>query len=192
MLEAAMELFCDKGYGATSLSDVVKKSGGSLSTLYDLFGNKAGLFRALVEEQCILLTTTFEAPNFADLPTEEGLTIFARGLLEHTLNPRINAGIRAIAAEAMQFPELGEMFFESGPERGTTIMAAYLKEQERRGRLAIDNPKQAAEDFCTLLCGDARLRNMFGLATGFTPDNTEAKIARSVRLFMKAYSPDPA
>ena len=43
MLDAALELFLERGYGAISLTDVVKRSGGSLATLYELFGGKLGL-----------------------------------------------------------------------------------------------------------------------------------------------------
>ena len=49
MIEAAESLFLEQGYDATSLAAVVKRSGGSLATLYELFGNKQGLLRAIIE-----------------------------------------------------------------------------------------------------------------------------------------------
>ena len=55
MLDAALELFLEKGYGAVSLNEVVRRSGGSLSTLYDLFGGKLGLLKACVAERCSAL-----------------------------------------------------------------------------------------------------------------------------------------
>lgn len=33
----------EQGYDGTSLAEIVRRSGGSLATLYDLFGNKQGL-----------------------------------------------------------------------------------------------------------------------------------------------------
>src|SRR5687768_9552816 len=51
MLDAARALFLEQGYDAVSLSDVVARSGGSLSTLYGLFGNKRGLLKAMMQTQ---------------------------------------------------------------------------------------------------------------------------------------------
>ena len=49
MIEAAESLFLEQGYDTTSLAAIVKRSGGSLATLYELFGNKQGLLRAIIE-----------------------------------------------------------------------------------------------------------------------------------------------
>ncbi|RYD43145.1 MAG: TetR/AcrR family transcriptional regulator, partial [Sphingomonadales bacterium] len=42
ILDAAESLFLEQGYERTSLAEIVKTSGGSLATLYELFGNKQG------------------------------------------------------------------------------------------------------------------------------------------------------
>src|SRR3990167_688492 len=47
ILDAAEALFLEQGYERTSLAEIVKLSGGSLATLYELFGNKQGLLRAI-------------------------------------------------------------------------------------------------------------------------------------------------
>lgn len=188
MLVAALELFTEKGYGATSLSEVVKRSGGSLSTLYDLFGNKAGLFRAIVEHRCSQVTEHLTAPDIMDRPVEEALSSFAYNLVHHTLDDQTVADMRAIVAECGQFPALGEMLFESGPERGQALMAEYLGEQTRRGRIKTENPRQAAEDFCALVCGEARFRALFGLPSGYNQDTIKPRIDHAVRVFLKAYA----
>ena len=40
ILDAAFELFLQHGYENVSLSDIITKSGGSLSSIYKYFGNK--------------------------------------------------------------------------------------------------------------------------------------------------------
>lgn len=47
ILDAAESLFLEQGYDRTSLAEIVKRSGGSLATLYELFGNKQGLLHAI-------------------------------------------------------------------------------------------------------------------------------------------------
>ena len=48
MLKAADQLFRTKGYEATSLREVLERSGGSKATLRKYFGDKPGLFSAVV------------------------------------------------------------------------------------------------------------------------------------------------
>lgn len=48
-IDAGRRLFIGKGFNDTSLADVVADAGGSLATLYKIFGNKAGLLAAVVD-----------------------------------------------------------------------------------------------------------------------------------------------
>jgi len=47
ILDAAEELFIERGYEGTKLAKIVRRSGGSLATLYEIFGNKQGLLHAI-------------------------------------------------------------------------------------------------------------------------------------------------
>jgi AcrR family transcriptional regulator len=49
ILAAAGKLFRDRGYGATSMPLIATESGVVVETVYRAFGNKAGLFRAVME-----------------------------------------------------------------------------------------------------------------------------------------------
>lgn len=49
ILKVSFDIFLQKGYANTSLSDIVAQSGGSLSTIYKHFTNKEGLFKAILE-----------------------------------------------------------------------------------------------------------------------------------------------
>ena len=48
-IQAGLEIFLEKGYEDTSLTDIIEKSGGSLASIYKFFDNKEGLFRAILE-----------------------------------------------------------------------------------------------------------------------------------------------
>jgi len=50
MLDAACEVFLEHGFEGASVADVVRRSGGSLATLYASFGSKEGLFEAIVAQ----------------------------------------------------------------------------------------------------------------------------------------------
>ena len=47
-LKAAEAVFLEYGYEASSMAEIVRRAGGSLSTLYLQFGDKEGLYRAVL------------------------------------------------------------------------------------------------------------------------------------------------
>jgi len=50
ILAISTELFLEKGFSAASTSELVRRVGGSKTTIYAHFGDKAGLFTAVVDE----------------------------------------------------------------------------------------------------------------------------------------------
>lgn len=50
LLAAAVRLFAQKGYAATTVRDILRAAGVTAPVLYYHFGSKEGLFRALAEE----------------------------------------------------------------------------------------------------------------------------------------------
>ena len=61
LLEAALELFVEKGFAATRLEDVASRAGVSKGTLYLYFENKDALFKAVVQEGIIPVIAENEA-----------------------------------------------------------------------------------------------------------------------------------
>ncbi|GIF66597.1 TetR family transcriptional regulator [Asanoa ishikariensis] len=49
MLDAARQLFVERGYGATTLADVAEAAGVAVQTIYFTFGNKRSLFKEMVD-----------------------------------------------------------------------------------------------------------------------------------------------
>jgi AcrR family transcriptional regulator len=53
VLDAAERLMADKGYGAATVSALVKESGVSLSSIYHYFGSKEGVLLAVMERGAV-------------------------------------------------------------------------------------------------------------------------------------------
>src|SRR3954454_21499481 len=47
MLEAARDLFVERGYGATALQEIADRAGVAVQTIYFTFGNKRALLKEL-------------------------------------------------------------------------------------------------------------------------------------------------
>ena len=53
ILAVAATAFAEEGYGATSMSAVASRLGGSKATLYKYFASKTELFAAVMEASCM-------------------------------------------------------------------------------------------------------------------------------------------
>jgi TetR/AcrR family transcriptional repressor of mexJK operon len=188
-LDAAAELFMTKGYGATSLHDVVSRSGGSLATLYEIFGNKSGLFRALVEEKCNAASGMFDDAAIAALPPEQALTRFAYRLHALVTSDEARSAYRLICAEGSQFPEMADAFFKAGPDVGKARVAKYLAEQNRRGQLNVADPELGAHLFCSMICAGQELRIAAGLESQIPPEKVDQHLAMTVETFIRGNAP---
>ena len=72
-LDAAQEVFLEQGFEAANMSEIVRRAGGSLATLYAQFGDKEGIFLAMLETRMKEVTATLEVELQAHTPVEEGL-----------------------------------------------------------------------------------------------------------------------
>lgn len=190
-LAAAGDLFIEKGYGDTSLADVVKRSGGSLATLYDFFGNKAGLFKALIDDRASRITRILNQPEGEEHSVAASLETHGRQVLDLMLEPDVIAVQRLVIAESAQFPELASMYFSAGPAAVFESLKSYLTKQAQQGRLVIDDPALAAEHFGGLVKGMCHVCALFGVPDGLTDAARHQRVTLAVEAFLKLYAPLP-
>lgn len=186
-MDAAKSLFLSKGYAATSLEEIVAISGGSLSTVYQLFGNKQGLWEALVTEVCDQVTAPLQDAMTHEGDTRTVLKEFAVRLDALERSPESAAALRLMLTEGTKFPELARSLFAKGPDDAQQIVTAYLDAEVAAGRLVIDDTALAAEHFGALVLGDTRLRNACGVLPAVSPDEIEHRLNKAVDMFLKVY-----
>jgi AcrR family transcriptional regulator len=189
MLEAAHRLFLERGYGATTLAEVVKSSGGSLATLYDLFEGKEGLFRAVIAGQCVLIAETLEQAEMADLPPAQALRRFAEAIFDIVLSKDSIALLRQIIAEASQFPELGRTLFATGVEVIQSKVDDYLRRQTERGLLDVSEPRMASNIFTEMILQQYRMRLLCGVPVSLTAEEKKVHLDRAMAVFLRAFGP---
>lgn len=189
LLEAARAVFLERGYAAASIDDVVKRTGGSKATVYQYFGNKEGLFGAMVAGQCEAFINEVAFPQKSVAPRsmkELEKTLFELGLraLNVFLQPERLALNRAMIAAAHQFPDLAERFYDAGPRRGIAALGAFLKTQHEAGTLNCPNPELAAIHFMDIVRAYPLLRSLLGLSPNFNDMSVEDFVRDAVRTFL--------
>lgn len=184
--DAAYEALLEKGYAATSMLAIAKRAGASNETLYRWYGDKAGLFRALVESNAQSVAAPLRKALENGAPPLEALTSFSADLLCLLTGARAAALNRAAAAEADRGGDLGQALAAAG--RGSVKPVIRRALADALGvRESHSDAEEASEDFIALLVGDLQIRRVTGALAPLTSDEaalrTDAAIAKLTRLY---------
>jgi len=189
ILDVARDCFLAEGFASTSMSTIAARLGGSKGTLYNYFKSKEELFAAMMQRICgELQATLFDVgPDAGD--AEARLTHFARGFLAHLMTPETIAIQRVVVSESERFPELGRVFYDSGPKIVLGRIGEYLEELMDAGRLRRTDPLVAAQHFKDLAISGIYWPRLWGVASAPTPAEVDAQVTRAVDTFLRAYKP---
>jgi TetR/AcrR family transcriptional repressor of mexJK operon len=189
ILAAAKELFTSQGFGATSMDAIARTANVSKATLYAHFSGKEELFAAIVSHACRAQSRLLSAPGADDLELTEALSEIGRNFLSLILPPQAVAIFRVVIGETARFPDLGRIFFESGPNQMRATLSAFLAKAAERGRLDIAEPMRAAEHLIGMLQTPVHLHVLFGVKDGFTKAEIDKVVKDAVEAFLRAYLP---
>ncbi len=182
-LRAAREVFLEFGYEAANMAEIVRRAGGSLSTLYAQFGGKQGLFEAMIDSRVSELTEQMHIELAAHAPLREGLLRIGEAFLARTLQPDSVDVLRLMIAQARKFPEMAQQWMR-GPEAVRKALATYLEDRVKAGEIRIADCEIAAAIFFDLLRSRLQIRAL--LMPGYTPSEQERHdaVGRAVKVFI--------
>lgn len=162
ILDAAEALFLEYGYPSVSLSTIVQRSGGSLATIYQMFGNKQGLLRAVVDRSSDESLKDLDTLLASGLSPRRILEEFAISFLAFTTTPRKIAFMRLVITESLTDPDFGEAFDNDMQMKYIARIASLFENWTARGLAQIDRPQQAAELYLAMLLCNLPIRFMLG------------------------------
>ncbi len=193
ILDAAFDVLRREGYRGATMLAVAKEARASKETLYAWFGDKQGLFAALIEANAAEARAEVEAALAGGAPTEAALRRFGQALLRLLTGERAVAINRAAAADADADAALGKVLAAAGRETVLPRLTALIEAAAARGEVDVagDGPA-AAEAYLGLLLGDLPVRRIIGVAAAPTGEAAEARAARAAALWLKLYRSEPA
>lgn len=134
LLDAALELFVEKGFAATRVEEVAARAGVSKGTLFLYFPSKEELFKAVVREN---ISGRFSEWN-AEFAAFEGSTsdMLKHGM--HTWWQRVGAtrasGItKLMMSEAQNFPDIAAFYQDEVTQPGHSLIRRILQRGMERG-----------------------------------------------------------
>lgn len=185
LLDTAVRLFLEYGYGDLCLETIAKEARVSMRTIYSQFGGKAGLFGAVIK-RCSdrFVTALAEEQTSAETP-EEALYQFARQFLYAITRPDVVRMRTILIGEALRFPDLASQYYEQGPQRTLLHLAQFFARLQQSGHIIAIDPHVLADQFLSGLRSERFQTLQLGLAT--TPDDAEIELwARQVTtLFLR-------
>ncbi|MBO9710022.1 MAG: TetR/AcrR family transcriptional regulator [Caulobacter sp.] len=186
ILDAAVEVIGQRGLGAP-MEAIAKRAGVSKQTVYNHYGSKAELVRALMARRVAAITAPLRGPGAIENP-REALEGFARSMLETVMTTKSYAILRVVIQGAGEMPDVAREVFEAGPRQTRRQLALFLEEESRLGRMNVPDPDQAAEFFGGMVMSHHQLRSLLGLPSEKTADEFAALAAEAAARFMRAYA----
>lgn len=178
IIEAAAEVFAEKGYARATTRALAAAAGVNEVTLFRHFGNKEGLFAAVTEQYAgPAVTTALEAQLTGDY-TRDLLTL-GRQLMQVLLERK--EIMRMMLCEASHFPEVQAVMVQN-PRQIRRMLARYLQQQIERGQVRPLHREATAQAFTGMLFSYAILWEILG--DSIEPEiTTEELVAQFVDIF---------
>lgn len=185
ILDAALEVLAERG-AAAPMEAIARRAGVSKQTVYNHYGSRADLVRAMCARRVHEISAPLEAPGALEQP-EETLATYGASLLKGLLNPRTIALMRTAMAGAAEMPELPTAIYEAGPRASRRRFAEFLAAETAAGRLKCPDPMAAAEVFSGLVVATRQLAALLGALAPLDDAEAERVARQAAAQFLTLY-----
>ena len=187
ILDAAVSLFTEKGYAASSMDLIAKNADVSKQTVYSHFGSKDELFSASIEYKCESLQIVDLSLN--DLSDPHTILFkLAQNFTEFITSKEACAVHKICVFESTTYPQVSEIFYKAGPLRITNEVSLLMTKLDQQKILAIENPRHAALQFLNTMKGELWMQVEFNIKERISPEEVEKYLHESVAFFIRAYA----
>jgi len=188
--KAAYAVLEKKGYAGTSMLAIARAAKASNETLYNWYGDKTGLFAALVRRNAVEVKELLEQQIATDGDAVETLARVGPVLLRLVTSDRAVALNRAAAADPTG--DLGRAIATEGRDTVAPLIAEVIARGHGQGRFRIDDLPIALETYLGLLIGDLQIRRIIGRLPQPSPEALDARAAAALRHFLRLFATDPS
>lgn len=187
ILDAAKELFLTQGFAATSVDAVASAAGVSKLTVYSHFSDKETLFSAAITSRCEMMLPLpifelEEGDSVAEVLERIGQAFLSMVDSEDSIRL-----LRLLCALASQESKLAQLFFNAGPQRILQDIEQLLRRATEMGKLRVEDPAEAAEDFMGILLGCRHMRVLIGCCEIQAEEERRERVRKAVALFIRGY-----
>jgi AcrR family transcriptional regulator len=192
LLDAALDVFAEKGFAAARMEDIAARAGTAKGTIYLYFPSKEAVFQALV--RAAIVPNLERAEAVAD--RHEGpvgpLVIRLMALLGDLLrDTRLAVLPRLIIAEIHRFPDLTQFYKVTVVDRGLALIARMHRYGVERGEFRPGDSETVARLVVAPVLLMAIWRTVFAPHDPHPFDPGPVLVAHAETL-LRGLAPDPA
>lgn len=183
ILNEAKSQFLEKGYSGASLNEIIARSGGSKATIQKYFGDKSGLFAAVIAGAARQFVESAQIAA-AQGSAADVLQAFGESVLEFYLRPDALNVYRGVIAEGHGDRRVAKAFYEQGHARIAAVLASRLSAWHEQGLIHSDDFAADSERFLHMLRAGLYDQTLIGLRKSHTRADVTAQVEGSVRIFL--------
>jgi AcrR family transcriptional regulator len=162
IIEAAMAIFAERGFGAARLEDVARRAGVAKGTVFVYFPTKDDLFRAVAQT---VLTSHLERLHSAaadlDRPIAELVPMLLAQAATVIGEGRLPAMMRLLVAESRQFPDLARVWHDEVVSKVLGMLTLAIERAQARGEIKPGNARLYAFSIMGPMLASALFREVF-------------------------------
>lgn len=187
ILDAALAVLAEHGWQGATMLRIAQRARASKETLYAWFGDRAGLFAALIaaNAEAVGAELARAAPGGAP---ERRLARLAEALLRLLLGDAAVELNRAAIAEAPRDPALADLLSRHGRDTFAPRIAALLGALRQEGVIAFAEEEDAVGGFLGLVLGDLQVGRLLGRLPAPAEAEITARARGAARRFLAAYA----
>ncbi|WP_333874120.1 TetR/AcrR family transcriptional regulator [Methylobacter sp.] len=185
ILNGATRMFLAHGYRNVSMEKIAQAAPVSKATLYNHFDSKDALLAAVISGLCGSLLQTMAQVTIDSDDVKYNLTQIANSAVDLIFTEDALAIYRLVVAESPDFPELGQLFYQSGPQTVLTQLEDYFRQLNAEGIFNIADPVFAADAFFSMLKGDLHLRCLLSKTLRPSADEKQRLVLQVIDFYMR-------
>ena len=183
LFHARKELARSKGVNF-SLNNVLKGFGGSKTTIYTYFGDRAGLLKAVMDDIITSKSKSTGPGGFAELSAKQILEAVAEDTHRVVLDPDIVALYRMAVCEISGETSFSKLYYNSGPKIFREMFVGLLESETFSKDFDIPNPHHAADYFFGMLLEHPLMKKLMNVRLSM---DLEEFRTEAVERFIRAY-----
>lgn len=164
VLDAALDLFIEKGFAATRVDDIARRAGLSKGAIYLYFPSKEALVEGLVRRAVLpLRDLALDAIAHHEGDPRPLIGMVLKTLAAKAHDPKLLAIPKLLFREAAAFPELAAMYRREVLDRVLPAVETLLRRGVERGYLRPIDPELTIRSIVGPLALHLLLAEVFGI-----------------------------
>lgn len=183
LLISAEKLFLVHGYKGTSLQMLIEQAGGSRRTIYAEFGNKEGLFKAVLQQKVSEVQLILADTGNIQHPRESLIKVCFT-FLSKLLEPNMVTLFKLLINTTQDIPGIGNLIYQHALVEGPKGLADFLQQLNELGSIKIDDPHQASHLLLGMVKGHLHIRALLEPNYQTSEEQIKLQVEQAVDLFL--------